>query len=256
MNQGTTEILLALGLADRTIGTAYLDDEIWQEFAEEYAKIPVLSETYPDAKQIQALQPDFLYASYSSAFATSHVNYTDSFLEECTLVIQRHDGENRTHCRQELHDEGINTYLQEPFCERLEDRPEKIGIDVLFNEIWDIATIFDALEEGRDLITTMELQFEQAQALTSSSAGDGRPLRVLWLDSISENGNPFVGVCCGAVQTILELGGALNVFADYGVEDRLSWDEVTWEDVAATDPDLIVVVDASWDSIGTYTCAL
>lgn len=74
MNQGTTEILLALGLADRTIGTAYLDDAIWGKLDEAYASIPVLSDSYPTAEQIRELQPDSLYASYSSAFATSHVN--------------------------------------------------------------------------------------------------------------------------------------------------------------------------------------
>ena len=31
MNQGTTEVMLALGLEDRMAGTAYLDDYIWPE---------------------------------------------------------------------------------------------------------------------------------------------------------------------------------------------------------------------------------
>lgn len=31
MNQGTTEVMLALGLADRMVGTAYIDDYIWPE---------------------------------------------------------------------------------------------------------------------------------------------------------------------------------------------------------------------------------
>lgn len=135
MNQGTTEVLLALGLADRTIGTAYLDDEIWQQFADEYATIPVLSDTYPTPQQILDANPDFLYASYSSAFATSHVNYTGSghfAFEECELVVERSDGTNRTHCRQELHEQaGIQTYLQAPFCEQVADRPESLTLDDL-----------------------------------------------------------------------------------------------------------------------------
>lgn len=52
MNQGTTEIMLALGLVDHLVGTAYLDDEIWQELAEDYAKVPVLSGGYPTPDQI------------------------------------------------------------------------------------------------------------------------------------------------------------------------------------------------------------
>ena len=49
------------------------------------------------------------------------------------------------------------------------------------------------------------------------------------------------------VQIILESAGATNVFADLGVDERKSWSQVTWEEA---DPDLIVVVEAPWDSIG------
>lgn len=196
-----------------------------------------------------------MYASYSSAFATSHVNYTEGWLEECELVVERSNGDSRTHCRQELHDEGVQTYLQEPFCELVEHHPKRLTLDVLLDEIWDIATIFDSLEQGRHVIDRMTEHFAQAQQVTdaaSAERGDD-PLRVLWLDSISKDREPFVGACCGAVQIILESAGGTNVFADLGVDDRKSWMTVSWEEVIATDPDLIVVVDASWDSIGTYS---
>jgi iron complex transport system substrate-binding protein len=185
MNQGTTEIMLALGLADRMVGSAYLDDEIWQELAADYAKVPVISPTYPTAAEIEALQPDFVYASYSSAFATSSVNYTKrlgGFLDvvDCSLTIPRPDGTNRTHCRQELHDYGIQTYLQEPFCEKVELRPETLTLDVLRAEIGTIATIFDVLEQGRAIVTSMEDHFEQARVVSSggATATDAPKLRV------------------------------------------------------------------------------
>jgi len=219
MNQGTTEIMLALGLADRMAGSAYLDDEIWQELSEDYNKVPVLSDSYPTPEQLQESQADFLYASYSSAFATSHVNYTKSWLDECSLVVGRSNGENRTHCREELHQEGIQTYLQEPFCELVEHRPEKLTLDVLMNEIWDIATIFDVLEEGRIVVDGIQEHFDQALEVSKSIKQEGEPIKVLWLDSISRDGKPFVGACCGAVQIILEHSGATNVFADLGLKD-------------------------------------
>jgi iron complex transport system substrate-binding protein len=43
MNQGATEMLLALNLSSRMVGTAYLDDEIWPEVAAKYSEIPVLT---------------------------------------------------------------------------------------------------------------------------------------------------------------------------------------------------------------------
>ncbi|EJK59415.1 hypothetical protein THAOC_20373, partial [Thalassiosira oceanica] len=36
MNQGATEVMLALDLADRMAGTAYLDDYIWPELSDAY----------------------------------------------------------------------------------------------------------------------------------------------------------------------------------------------------------------------------
>lgn len=116
INQGTTEIMLALGLADRMVGSAYLDDEIWQELAADCANLPVISDTYPTASEIEALQPDFVYASYSSAFATSSVNYTKRLggfldVEDCTLIMPRPDGTNQTYCHQELHDYVWHTNL-------------------------------------------------------------------------------------------------------------------------------------------------
>mmetsp|Transcript_6174 Transcript_6174/g.10213 ORF Transcript_6174/g.10213 Transcript_6174/m.10213 type:complete len:142 (-) Transcript_6174:2-427(-) len=89
MNQGTTEIMLALDLADRMVGTAYLDDYIWSELADDYNKVPVLSDSYPDIDTLLSTDPDFVYASYSSAFATSHVNYTQFIESECDLVITK-----------------------------------------------------------------------------------------------------------------------------------------------------------------------
>src|SRR6202008_77640 len=43
LNQGATEVMLALGLQDRMIGTAYLDDRVAPAYASAYASVPVLA---------------------------------------------------------------------------------------------------------------------------------------------------------------------------------------------------------------------
>ncbi|MEU8606969.1 hypothetical protein AB0C29_03085 [Actinoplanes sp. NPDC048791] len=68
MNQPATEIMLALGLQDRMIGTAYLDDAILSQYAAAYGKIPVLAKEYPSKEKLLEAEPDFVYASFSSAF--------------------------------------------------------------------------------------------------------------------------------------------------------------------------------------------
>ena len=48
-------------------------------------------------------------------------------------------------------------------------------------------------------------------------------------------------------QTIIERSGAQNILEDQGIEEKKSWDSVAWDTIEARDPDLIVLIDASWD---------
>ena len=49
VHQGATELMLAMGLEDKMVGTASLDDAIWPRYAEAFHKIPILSATHPPA---------------------------------------------------------------------------------------------------------------------------------------------------------------------------------------------------------------
>merc|ERR1740138_1034312 len=60
--------MLAMGLAGSMVGTAYIDDAIWPQYSAAYNNIPVLSSSYPTEAEIEAVNPDFIVASYSSAF--------------------------------------------------------------------------------------------------------------------------------------------------------------------------------------------
>ena len=212
-------------------------------------KVPVLSDSYPDIDTLLGVDPDFVYASYSSAFATSHVNYTQFVDGECDLVIER-KGENRSHCREELHDKGVQTYLQKPACELIEHRPAEIStIKTLYDEIWDIASIFSVYDNARKLVDSIEGHFQEAAAVAVGADPDIPPISVLWLDGWDPE-TPFVGSCCGSIQTIVERAGAKHIFDDQGIDDKKTWDSVSWDAIAERDPDLIVLVDASWDLAG------
>ncbi len=59
MNQATTEVMVALGLAGHMVGTAGMDDSIWFEYEADYEKIPVLAEGYPDIDTMYRFSPIF-----------------------------------------------------------------------------------------------------------------------------------------------------------------------------------------------------
>ena len=45
----------------------------------------------------------------------------------------------------------------------------------------------------------------------------------------------------------------MNVFADQGLNDGLVWYCVEWDNVVATDLNLIVLIDLSTENVGKYS---
>ena len=77
------------------------------------------------------------------------------------------------------------------------------------------------------------------------------PPSVLWLDGWDDK-TPFVGACCGSIQTIVEKAGENHIFQDQGIDEVKTWDLVSCDVIAEGDPDLIVLVNASWDLAGKF----
>lgn len=212
LNQGATEVALALGAEDQLAGTAYLDDEVATHWAEAYETVPVLAEQYPARETFLAAQPDFAYASYSSAFAPQAVG-----------------------TREELSKGAIATYLSPFYCEGAE-RP-KASFEAVWDEVSDVAQIFGVSDKADSLITS---QRSQLAALADEAEGAG--VTVLWFDSGDKT--PLVGGGGGGPQVVMEAVGATNAFADL----ENGWAEVSWERVLEADPDVIVLADASWST--------
>lgn len=211
MNQAATEVALALGLEDQLVGTAYLDDEIIPEFADAYAAIPVLSDEYPSTEVLFAAEPDFVYGSYASAFADEAAGD-----------------------RAALQAAGVGSYLSIGGCPSFRESGEALAFDDVFGEFADVAAIFGASEEGEELVS------EQQELVASADVSGLGDLTVLWWDDALDA--PSVGACCGAPAMLMT---ALGVTNEFGGEPG-SWATVNWEQVVADDPDVIVLVDASW----------
>ena len=109
----------------------------------------MVAKDYPTIDELLSIEPNFVYVSYSSAFFTVSVNYTQGLPTkilgedgQCDLVTEESLERNGSHCHAELHEAGIQTYLQKTACKLIEHRPvggAADSITTLFNEIWDIA---------------------------------------------------------------------------------------------------------------------
>lgn len=205
LNQHATEVLLALGLEDRMAGTAYLDDAIRPEYRDAYRDIPVLAKTYPSLERLLTADPDFVYGGYTSAFDPS-----------------------AGRSRERLAELGIHTYLNREQCA---DGP--VTMDTLAAEITTVGRIFGVPERAEKLVSDMRRRIDQIRA----RVGAAPEVPVFVYDSGQRA--PLTAGGAGIGNTMITLAGGRNVFAD--VPD--SFAEVSWEQVVARQPHVIVIYD-------------
>ncbi len=213
MNQGATEVVLALGAESQLAGTAYIDDEVPAKWKKPYDSVKVLSKEYPDNETLLNAKPDFVYGSYSSAFDKKNAG-THADLEKL----------------------GIGSYTSPFGCG--ENKP---SVNVSFESVWDeVETVANVLGVPDRAARIRSDQKSALAALADEKVGAGT--KVFWFDSGDKTA--FAGTGEGGPQLILDAVGATNVFAD--VEG--GWADVSWERVVKADPDVIVLADADWSS--------
>ncbi|EAR23868.1 iron transport system substrate-binding protein [marine actinobacterium PHSC20C1] len=209
IKSSTTEMLLALGLGDRIIGTAFQDGPVPAEWATAAAALTSIAERVPSEEAVLDLEPDLVFAGWESTFSA--------------------DGAG---ARADLTSLGINTFVAPSACQS-SGQPAKLSFDDVFSDIETVASIFR--------VDASELIADQSAQLASIDAnGAGRT--ALWFSSGSDT--PYVGAGIGAPQLLLETVGLTNVAADVDA----TWAPYNWEAVVDVDPDFIVLVDAAWNS--------
>ena len=68
LDQGSTEILLSLGLGDRVVGTASWTDPVLPELAEANESVPRLADNAPSYETVLGEDPDLVTASFGRHF--------------------------------------------------------------------------------------------------------------------------------------------------------------------------------------------
>ncbi|MEO6941650.1 MAG: putative F420-0 ABC transporter substrate-binding protein [Terrimesophilobacter sp.] len=204
----STEMLLALGLGDRIIGTAFQDGPLPAKWSS--TTLPVLADKVPSQEVVLGANPDFVYAGWESNFAA--------------------DGAGT---RSDLAALGIRTYVSPAACKEAAYQPRRLTFGDIDHEIGEVATLFGVDDSAL---------LAQQHSTLASIHKDTHGLSALWFSSGSSI--PYVGAGIGAPQLILDTIGVRNIAAD--VKD--TWASYNWESVIAANPDVIVLVDASWST--------
>ncbi|MFA4842079.1 MAG: ABC transporter substrate-binding protein, partial [Agrococcus sp.] len=197
------ELVVALGLGDALVATAFLDAPLETE-----GTPPPTIEGMPSREAVLALEPDAVVAGWESAFAPEAAGD-----------------------RAALHALGVTTWVSPAACRSVDVAP--LSWDALLDELADAGTVLGAPEAGAALAAEQRAALDAIEPLTSEATA-------LWYSSGDDA--PYVGGGSGAPQLVLDSAGLTNVAAEVGE----AWTTMSWEALAASDPDMIVLVDAAW----------
>ncbi|MGW2511391.1 ABC transporter substrate-binding protein [Streptomyces scopuliridis] len=216
LNQGTTEIMFSLGLADRMVGTATWTDPVMKGLEKADAGVERLAENYPSFERVLGTEPDFVAASFASTL-----------------------GEGGVATREQFERLGVPTYLSPSDCEGKDNsgdgdgsRTGQLTMETVYGEVRDLARVFGVEERGEKLVARLKSRVD-----TATEDLDASDVTLLYWFANAES--PYMAGCCGAPGIITRELGAGNVFDDTTEE----WPQINWETVADRDPDVLVIGD-------------
>ncbi|MFJ4689025.1 ABC transporter substrate-binding protein [Streptomyces sp. NPDC088789] len=206
IHQHPAELLLALGLKDRMVGTAFPDSAVLPELEKDYEAVPELAKKEPSFETVLEAEPDLVYGGYGSAFA-----------------------ENEGRSRKAFTDAGIDTYLNREYC----GGEKGVTMRDTYDEIRTVGKIFGVPDRADALVADLQDRVGEA---SSAVKGESK-VPVFVYDSGDKSA--FTAGGKGLGSELIDLAGGENVFADL---DEVFGD-VSWEQVVERKPEVIAIYD-------------
>lgn len=207
LSQFMTEMLLALNLGDRMVGTALLDNPILPQFKAAYDKIPVLkvAEGHSISKEaFMATRPDFVSGWEASISADT------------------------TGTAQELVSEGIAPFMAK-------SAGPDATIDTVYEDFAMLGRIFNVEDNANSVITQMKNRIAQIEKEVRKKS-ENEKVKVLIYDSGEKDAMVVGG---GLPNNLVTLAGGKNVFGDL----NKPYETVSFESIVKKNPDVIIVTD-------------
>ncbi|WP_438765267.1 ABC transporter substrate-binding protein [Kushneria sp. TE3] len=221
IGQNTTEILLSLGLADRMAASAVWIGDVPAPLSAANDHVPRLSSGVPGFESVLGQNPDLVAAQFETDVGP----------------------QGRVARREQFAALGVPTYLSPTDCvgrvyggEANSDgaRTQAFDMTLIHREIEELAEIFNVPERGTELVDTL---MQRERDAVAAGAGIPNNLSMVWWFSSAElSGEAWVAGQLGAPGYIMKKLGAHNI-----IESDEEWPAVSWERIAAADPDVIVL---------------
>ncbi|UWQ46635.1 ABC transporter substrate-binding protein [Leisingera aquaemixtae] len=220
VGQAATEVLYALGLGDKVLGTSVWFNDVLPEYAGVNAKVERLADNDPSFESVVAKRPGLVAAQYEW-----HVGPEG-------IVAKR----------EQFHDLGIPTYVLPADCAGKDNttggdgtRTEMFTTESLYQGIEELAAIFGEAEKGAELVAGYKAREAAAVAKAQEVALEDASA-VFWFSSPEMESDPFVAGQKGAPGYMMQQLGLKNV-----IETDEEWPTVGWETIAKANPTVIVI---------------
>jgi iron complex transport system substrate-binding protein len=221
VGQTQTEILYALGLGDRVVGTAVWFSPVAKPYEAVNAKVKRLADNDPSFEAVLAQDPD-----------------------KVTAMFEWHIGPNGiVGKREQFARVKVPTYVSPTDCVGKDNsgggdgvRTKMFTMDLVYQNIREFGQIFDASDRAEKLVA--ELKAREDKAVEAVADLKAKDLSVaVWFSSKDIKGDAFMAGKNGVPAYILSKLGASNVIAT-----NEEWPLVGWESIAAANPSVIVAV--------------
>lgn len=201
-NQTATELLLQLGLGDKIVGTAWLDNPILPSLKPQYDKLKVLSAKYPTKEQALGVNPDFI-VGWSTAFSPKALGSIESWNER-----------------------GVNCYVQKNTVQAV--RP--YTVNNFFTDVENIGKVFNIENKTNEYVNSMKQTLNNIKEKTDTLK---TKKKVLILEA-PENGMYRAYATTDLVGNMVELAGGVDPISKPG--------NISAEDIIKYNPDAIVLI--------------
>lgn len=220
VGQSTTEILYALGQADRMAGTSLWFNAVLPRFEGDDAGVERISDNMPSFEAVVNKRPGFVPTMFEWMIGEQGAVAT----------------------RAQFADLGIPAYVMPVDCKNKDNlvgadgtRLAPFDIQTLWLSIEELALIMDAQDRGDALVADLKAReaavVERAQAMDLPDAS-----AAVWFSSADMELDPFMAGGMGIPAWMLQRLGLRNV-----VTSDEEWPTVGWETIARANPSVLVI---------------
>ncbi|WP_282151976.1 ABC transporter substrate-binding protein [Ruegeria atlantica] len=207
-----TDMAFALGLQDKIVGLTGITG--WYKTSPEFdtlrGDIPELAPKYPTVENLVAVEPDLFFAGWYYGMKPGGDVTPDT-----------------------LAPFGIKTMILTESCVHLDkDRPEA-SMDLLFTDVLRLGKVMHVEDKAEELVSGWK---EELSAIETQTADLPKP-RVFLLDGPADA--PFTAGKFAIPDAMIAAAGGENVTHDMDT----SWGRSSWEAVAASNPEFLVLLD-------------